>query len=162
MVNRELTRQLQKLRALAKKAGDSSLEDLELLAHWARYLCVLVAGFVENSLEGVLSEFVTASSSRTVARFANSRLANIQNPKAQRFIDVVGAFDSSWREELETFLAENGRKDAIDSIMSNRHLIAHGGNSGITLARVNQYLDKCVEVIDFIEGQCQGKPPKSE
>ncbi len=63
---------------------------------------------------------------------------------------------------METFLADNGRKDAIDSIMSNRHLIAHGGNSGITLTRVNQYLDKCVEVIDFIETQCQGKSPKSK
>jgi hypothetical protein len=155
MLNRELTRQLQKLQALAKKAGDASLSDLELQAHWAKYLCVLVAGFLENSLVEVFSEFVAGSSSPAVARFATSRLENIQNPKAQRFVEISGAFDKAWGPELEAFLGNNGRKDAIDSIMSNRHQIAHGGNSGITLARVKQYLDKCVEVIDFIEGQCK-------
>ena len=161
MLNWELTQQLRKLRAFAKKAGDSSLDDLELQAHWAKYLCVLVAGFIENSLEEIFSEFVTDASSPAVARFAKSRLGNIQNPKAQRFIEVAGAFDESWRVGLEAFLEDNGRKDAVDSIIANRHLIAHGGSSGITLSRVNQYLDKCVEVIDFIEAQCQGKLPKS-
>lgn len=157
MVNRELTKQFQILRTLAKKTGDSGLQDLELLAHWAKYLCVLVAGFVENSLQEVFSEFVTSSSSRAVTRFTTRALRNIQNPKTQRFIEVSGAFDDSWRAPLEAFVAENGRKDAIDSIMANRHLIAHGEDSGITLARVKDYLDKCVEVIDFIEAQCKGK-----
>ena len=49
---------------------------------------------------------------------------------------------------------EEGRKDAIDSIMANRHLIAHGKNSGISLVRVKDYLEKSIEVIEFIENQC--------
>jgi hypothetical protein len=156
-VNWELTKQHQKLRALAKKAGDASLDDFELLAHWAKYLCVLVAGFLENSLAEVYGEFVLGSSSPAVARFATTSLGNIQNPKAQRFVEIAGAFDDVWRIELEQFLATNGRKEALDSIMANRHQIAHGENSGITLVRVNQYLEKCVEVIDFLEGQCKGR-----
>ena len=156
MTNRELTRQLQKLRALSQKAGDSGLQDMELLAHWAKYLCVLVAGFVENSLDEVFSEFVKSSSSGPVARFATSRLGNIQNPNAERFIQIAYAFDASWGAQLEAFLGQNGRKDAIDSIMANRHQIAHGDSSGITLVRVKDYLDKCVEVVNFIEAQCKG------
>jgi hypothetical protein len=155
-VNWELTKQHQKLKALAKKAGDAGLDDFELLAHWAKYLCVLVAGFLENSLAEVYSEFVTDSSSPAVARFATTMLGNIQNPKAQRFLEITGAFDDAWRVELERFLAANGRKEALDSVMANRHQIAHGENSGITLVRVNQYLEKCVEVIDFLESQCKG------
>jgi hypothetical protein len=46
-------------------------------------------------------------------------------------------------------------EDAIDAIMSNRHLVAHGKDSGISLARVSVYLRKSVEVIEFIEKQCQ-------
>ena len=156
-MNRELTQQHQKLRALARKAGEASLNDFELLAHWAKYLCVLVAGFLENSLTEVYSEFVTDSSSPAVARFATTMLGNIQNPKAQRFVEIAGAFDDEWRAELELFIASNGRKEALDSIMANRHQIAHGENSGITLARVNQYLEKCIEVIDFLEAQCKGQ-----
>src|ERR687895_2444231 len=58
-------------------------------------------------------------------------------------------------DDLEKFLVEQGRKDAIDSIIANRHAIAHGRDSGITVARVVQYLDRCVEVIDFMEAQCK-------
>ena len=47
----------------------------------------------------------------------------------------------------------NGRKDAIDTIMANRHLIVHGKNSGITVARVSDYLDKAEEVLEFLEKQ---------
>lgn len=156
-MNWELTKQHRKLKALAKKAGDASLDDFELLAHWAKYLCVLVAGFLENALIEVYGEFVVGSSSPAVARFATTRLENIQNPKAQRFLEIAGAFDEAWRIELEQFLAVNGRKEAVDSIMSNRHQIAHGETSGITLTRVNQYLEKCIEVIDFLEAQCKGQ-----
>ena len=59
-----------------------------------------------------------------------------------------------WGEELEEFLGENGRKDAIDAIMANRHLIAHGQDAGITVVRVKEYLDKCIQVLEFIEMQC--------
>jgi len=37
--------------------------------------------------------------------------------------------------------------------MNNRHQIAHGKSSGITIARVRSYLDKAEEVLNFIEKQ---------
>jgi len=160
MINRELTRQLQQLRALNKRATTSSLSDLELLAHWARYMCVLVAGFLENAIEEVYSDFVESASSPAVASFALRALARIRNPNAQRFLEVAGSFKDSWRSELDAFLSLEGRKDALDSILANRHLIAHGNSSGITIVRVNDYLDKCVQVIEFIESQCLGSTTK--
>ncbi len=77
-----------------------------------------------------------------------------RNPRAQRFVETANAFKSEWGEELEKFLGENGRKDAIDAIMANRHLIAHGQDAGITVARVKEYLEKCIQVLEFIEVQC--------
>ena len=82
-------------------------------------------------------------------------LSRTQNPKAARFIETAQAFKKIWGEELEAFMNQEGRKDAIDPIMNNRHLIAHGKDSGITVARANDYLKKCVEVIEFIETQCR-------
>lgn len=156
MRSRELNRQLQRLQRLFSKAGNAGLEDFELLAHWARYLCVLVAGFLENALEEIFGDFAIRAASPQVAKFVGARLASVQNPNAQRFPEIVGAFDDTWRINLESFLAESGRKDAIDSIMANRNQIVHGKDSGITLVRVNQYLEKCVEVIVFLEAQCNG------
>lgn len=40
--------------------------------------------------------------------------------------------------------------------MKNRHAIAHGKNTSISVAQVEKYFEKCVEVIDFIENQCSG------
>jgi|SRR5712691_6153845 hypothetical protein len=155
MENAQLTRQLQKLRSLFQRTAQASSQDLELQAHWGRYLCVLVAGFLENALTEIYTDFVKNAASEPVASFASSILARIQNPNAQRFLETARSLKPSWADDLEQFLGEKGRKDAIDSIMANRHLIAHGRDSSITVARVNDYLEKCVEVIDFIETQCK-------
>ena len=59
---------------------------------------------------------------------------------------------------MEEFLNSDGeiRKNAIDSIMNVRNQIAHGGTTGITVHRVREYLERSVEVIEFIEDQCLG------
>ena len=121
-------------------------------------MCVVAAGFVENGLQTIYSEYAVNSASGPVARYVNSRLETIYNPNAQRFIDVAGSFNSTWREELEEYLqSDNGsRKEALDSIMKNRNQIAHGKDVGITVHRVRDYIGRCVEVLEFIEDQCDG------
>ena len=125
-----------------------------MLAHWAKYICVLSAGFLENALQEVYSVFVKSASSEPVQNYAISRLSKIKNPKTGRFIEVAQSFKKAWGAELEAFVNEDGRREAIDSIIQNRHQIAHGQNSGVTVARVREYLDKSVRVIEFIEKQC--------
>ena len=63
-------------------------------------------------------------------------------------------FNKDWEEDLRNCLESDGKKEAIDAIMANRHQIAHGKDSGITLVRVKEYLEKCVMVVEFIEMQC--------
>jgi hypothetical protein len=155
MKSPRLSSQRQRLDWLLKQAATFSNDQLELQAHWARYLCILTAGFLENALAEVYSAYARSSSGPTVSNFVESMLTKIQNPKASRFVETARAFDPRWVEELESFLLVSGRKDAIDAIMSNRHLVAHGKDSGISLARVSDYLRKSVEVIDFLEKQCQ-------
>jgi hypothetical protein len=155
MTNREVARRLQQLKALSSKAGNASVSDIELIAHWAKYLCVLTAGFLEVALEEIYSDYIKRNANQATAKFAISMLGRFQNPKASQFLEIAQHFKESWRSDLETFLEEGGRKDAVNSIMANRHQIAHGEYSGITLARVIDYLDKCVEVIEFIETQCR-------
>lgn len=161
MENQELTRQLQKLRLLIRRTAEASSQDLELQAHWGRYLCVLVAGFLENALVEVYTDFVNNAASEPVASFAGSVLARIQNPNVQRFLETARSFKPPWSDDLAQFILEQGRKEAVDSIMANRHAIAHGRDSGITVARVVSYLDRCVEVVEFIEAQCKGRAMQS-
>ena len=158
MRNHKLTVQLFRLRQLIDKTGNAT-QDIELQGHWARYLCVVAAGFLETGLQTIYSDFADRSASVPVARYASGRLSRVSNPNAQRFVDVAGAFSSRWRDELEDYLNADApsRKDALDSIMNNRNQISHGGTVGITVHRVRDYLDRSVEVLEFIEDQCDGR-----
>ena len=155
MNNREVARQKQRLDSLFQSTQGASSNDLTLQSHWARYLCILVAGFLENALKEIYSEYIKSKASKPIVDYAVHHLMSLQNPKAQRFLDLAGSFQREWRKELEEFISEKGRKDAIDSIMKNRHEIAHGKDTGITIARIKTYFDLSIEVVEFIESQCQ-------
>lgn len=156
MLNRELIRQLQRLQDLIKKTNEACGGNLELQAQWAKYICVLTSGLLENAIKEVYMEFAQRQVTQPIANFVASKLSPIRNPKAQVFLDVAAAFNTTWKDELEAYLADDGRGDAMDSIINHRHLIAHGKhhNSAISLAQVKEYLAKAVEVIEFIEQQC--------
>lgn len=149
-----LVKQKQRIEWLINQARTFDGDQLELQSHWARYLCVLVAGFLENAISEVYSSYVQKCSNAQVANYVEAVLGRIQNPKAQKFLETARSFNRDWELNLNDYIEQNGRKDAIDSVMTNRHLIAHGKDSGITLARLDQYFKKGVEVIDYIEGQC--------
>ena len=119
MENQQLSRQLQKIRSLIERTAEASRQDFELQAHWGRYLCILVAGFLENAIAEIYTDFVNSAASEPVASFAGSILGRIQNPNAQRFLDTARSFRQLWADDLEKFLVEQGRKDAIDSIIAN-------------------------------------------
>lgn len=152
MKNAKISRQLQSLKALMKNAA-STTQDPELLSHWARYFSVLAAGLLQNAITEVYTEYVTRTSSGPISNYARSRLATIQNPKADKFIEVARNFDAAWAAGLQSFLGDEGRKEAVDSIMNVRHQIAHGKDVGITYARISEYLKKAEDVIEFIEQQ---------
>ena len=155
MRNRRLAAQLNSLRSLFERTEAVTGGDIELIGHWGRYLCVLTAGFLENSLREVYGEFVSGAASPQVTNFAMSQLRRISNPKANGFIETARRFSPEWATELETFLNEDGerRRNAIDSIMNSRHQIAHGGSAQISVGRVREYLPGCVEVVEFLENQ---------
>jgi RiboL-PSP-HEPN len=153
----ELARQAASLKQLIKRVGhDPSTRALEMQAHWARYLCVLTSGFVENIVRNLYGAYAEKNSySAAVVRYAKRQLDSIQNPRPARLVEMAAAFDPTWGRDLEAYLALEYRSDAINAIMSNRHLIAHGRNSNITVGQVSLYLSKIVEVAEYIEEQCQ-------
>ena len=153
----ELVSQEARLRHLIKRVGhDPSTKALEMQAHWARYLCVLTSGFVENVARTLYGDYVTKNSySTAVVRFAKKQLDGIQNPRPEKLVALAAAFDSKWGRDLDAYLKDEYRSDAINAIMSHRHLIAHGRSSNITVGQVNLYLSKVVDVAGYMEGQCK-------
>lgn len=100
MPNLDLVRHRDSLRAAFDRAKDLS-HDLELLGHWGRYLCILTAGFLENTLRILYSSHAEKHASRSVATYVFAQLGRIQNPKAGKFVEVSGAFNKKWAHDIE-------------------------------------------------------------
>lgn len=153
MHNHNLHREVQKLDSLLNRTQFATMEDIDLIGHWGQYLCVMVAGFLENSLQMIFGDYVQKRAHPRVFEFAQNRLARISNPNAERFIETARFFDQDWARQLKDHLeADSGlRKNAINSIMKNRHKIVHGESSQISMSQVREYFPHCVQVVNFIE-----------
>ncbi len=144
------------------KLLDKAISDRDLptyaQGHMGRYACVIAAGFLENALAETLCAYVAVRAQPAVAAFSNATLRKIQNPKASRFVEIVSRFNKDWGSDLDVYMSDGSerRKSAINSIMANRHLIAHGKNSNVTLRQVKDYFEASVEVIEYIELKIYG------
>lgn len=120
--------------------------DLELLSDFARYLCVLVSGFVEQTTIELLIEYARTHSDPRIQRHVERNVRHATNLNAQRLIDTVGAFDPVWRSELEQFIVDE-YKDALDGIVNLRNGVAHGRYVGVTFSRASDYYGRVKRII---------------
>src|SRR4030042_4974494 len=75
--------------------------DAELQAQWARYLCVLVSGFLEVSICATYNQLAIKNASPNIANFVKCQLDSFQNPKMGKITELTRAFNSEWANELE-------------------------------------------------------------
>ena len=146
----EVQRQRQQLDTTFSRARALSA-DAELLSDFARYLCVLVSGFVEQAtIELVLViEYVRTHSDTRIQRHVERSARHLANLRTQGLIDVIGGLNPEWRSELETFIVDE-YKDALGGIVDLRNNVAHGRYVGVTLSRVNDYYERVKTIIDRV------------
>ena len=130
-----------------------AVSDEELQAHWARYLCILTSGYLETRLRAIFSEYAVMKAEEKVANFVENQLDQWRNPNMEAILQLTGAFSPEWRTRLER-ATEGELKDHVNSIIYNRHQIAHGNPVGITYGRIRDYYDSAKKVVSLIEKQC--------
>jgi hypothetical protein len=124
--------------------------DAEIQSDLARYLCVLVSGFVETAVAELAIEHCRSRSSSSVLNYSSAQLDRIQNLKAHKLVQIIGSFEKKWSTELTIFM-EGARKDALDSVVDLRNKIAHGESVSLSLGRITQYYDQIDEIIQYVE-----------
>ncbi|MBI3603297.1 MAG: hypothetical protein HY205_02475 [Nitrospirae bacterium] len=135
------------------KRATSLNADAELLSDFARHLCVLISGFLEQAVIELALEHVRNKSQQSVVRYVERRLRQFTNAKAQRLITLFGDFDPDWRTDLEAYLIDE-RKDAVDGIVDLRNKIAHGQFVGLTMVRARDYYERIKDIVDHIADLC--------
>lgn len=145
---REVHRLRTRLDAAFRRAPNAS-SDPELQADFAKYLCVLVSGYLESALCALLLSYSQRRSSPEVSSFVERQLGPWTNPKSEKIIDLFGAFNQDWRDDLTQFLVDQ-RKDSVNSLVALRHKIAHGESVGTSLSQIKSYYSVVNEVVDHI------------
>lgn len=132
----------------------SQVDDPQTQADLARFLVVLISGFLEKAIGHTFSEHAArAGGSQRVVRYVQRRLETFQNPNAEKVLQLTADFDADWRTALESYLGDE-RKDHVDSVVANRNQIAHGASVGVTYRRAADYFKSVNEVVNFINGLC--------
>jgi RiboL-PSP-HEPN len=133
----------------AYKRYDLVGKEEELRSDFARYLCVLTSGYLEQSVYYLLTAFAQGKAHPSVLRFVDSELNRFQNPNIGKICDLLEQFDPSWKAKVEAF-AVSEIKDAVGSIVSTRHGIAHGESTGITFSQLKSRYEKLQELVIFL------------
>jgi hypothetical protein len=143
--------QKQRIDELFKMAN--GFAEVETQSHWSRYICVLISGFLENSVELCLSEYTKRVTNSHVSNFVSSKLRAFQNPKMGPIAELFGSFNPAWKIDLEA--ATQGQLyDSVNSIVGNRNKIAHGESVSLSLRSLAAYYKDAVKVVDIIQKTC--------
>lgn len=145
----EIVRQKDRIDALFGKATQIT-EDTELVSHLSRYICILAAGFLETSLITLLVRFSEKRADPKIVRCVSVRIRKFSNAKMAKISDLINEFDVALKNELDAYVAGE-YKSAVDSIVSNRHQIAHGKDVSISISVLKDYWKAAVKVVEFLD-----------
>jgi hypothetical protein len=77
-----------------------------------------------------------------------------RNPDVERIAGLLYSLDRTLGAKLEDFWNDE-IKDAVGSIVGNRHLIAHGRDTTLTFSRVSEWHGYTQKLIGFLEKELQ-------
>lgn len=135
-------------------AGDPGLES-ELQAHWAKYTCVLISGYLEQAIKEILLEHVATNSQSKVKRYVEKSWPRSKNMEAEAISKILGQFDDSWGEKFADWVKQDEHKKEINEIIKWRNDIAHGNEANtnnVTRGSVASKFKVACGLVDFIEG----------
>ncbi len=152
--HQQLTTMKQRLDAAFERIDTISSDNLELRADYARYLCVLVSGYIETSISYIIREHASRNGSLTLQKYIGKRMEKFTNANPQKIIDLLGSFNDEWQMEITKYFHNDDRKTAINTIISNRHRIAHGQSSHITIHEIRSYYEEAQKVVAKTQTLC--------
>ena len=114
----------------------STLPEDEIKSHLAKYLCVQASGFLETVIKELVAEYHQSTCKKETANYINNKISsftNINDKKLQLFLQ---SFNIEWLESYLGVVSEE-QIESLNSIISNRHLIAHGQGTNCNLSYRN-------------------------
>lgn len=119
----------------------------------AKLLCVRAAALMEVYFKARISDYTNKKVPNAIQRFVNCHFKDITNLKSSKMKSTLEMFNTEWAEKFILYLEDNEEiKDSLDSLVQNRHNIAHGQDvGGITLKRIWKYYIDVKEIVNELD-----------
>ena len=122
----------------------------DIQADYARYLCILVTGFLEQAVVRAILSYVDALGDPNLSRYVAETLRRPGSMQAREILRLVGSFNEGWQTQLDDKLTTRHR-EAIGSLYASRNKVAHGEDVDLAYRQVRGDYDLVLEAIDFLE-----------
>lgn len=126
------------------------LQDDELRAELTQHLCVLSSGLLEVTCRDILRRYSLRRSAPSIRRFVESRLEEFKSAKVKNIHSLLREFDPASADTWRVSLSDEAA-DSVDSIINNRHQIAHGRSIGLSFDTFHRYHIHAVNALALIE-----------
>ena len=134
------------------KTKTENENDEEVKSYLVKLMCVRTAGLLEVFLKTRISEYSKGKMPPEINRFLTSKFKDITNLKSSKFEDVLNSFSVDWRDKFRSYLDDHEQeKLSLDSVIAQRHNIAHGQPSNIGLASMVQYYDDVKSIVVYLD-----------
>jgi hypothetical protein len=142
----------QRLDAAFKRIGSVALES-EIQSDFARYLCVLVSGYLEKAVYELVLEHARRNGAPSLQRFVDHRTKRFTNATSGKLKDLLDDFSPGWGDLFEAYV-DGEIKDGINAVVDLRNSIAHGGSVGVTYRTISDYYMRVKKAVGFIADIC--------
>jgi len=97
----------------------------------------------------MLTDYCETRCTPDLHRYLKAQLGRFQNANPEKIKQLLSSFNGDWGSSIEVFWDEQ-RKGSISSIFNNRHLIAHGKPSTVTIGRLYPWYNDTKQVVEFV------------
>lgn len=132
------------------KKTKTSVSDPHLASMLSDYLVVFISGIYEDIIEYLFVRRVGKTKDKEIENLVKTLIGRqFRNPEFGKVKDLVDALDSKYGIALSKL--DKKHRDAIDSIVSNKNKVAHGGVSNATINDVAIYHNNALKIFEELE-----------
>lgn len=141
-------------------------EEPEEQADWAKYLCVLISGYLEQAFKEILLEFAGQHDANRLQNYIEGTWPESRNMKTANIREILNYFDQGWAASFDQWLESGDQyKSEINSLIVSRNDIAHGkeaNTTNVTLRSTRNRLRIVLELVEFLENLVLGDGVEEE
>ncbi|HVI32671.1 HEPN domain-containing protein [Phenylobacterium sp.] len=147
-MRRQLESRVDQIERFIARAHDKDVPD-DVRAALARFGAVLVCGFVERSVEIIVTERLKYRAQDRVLNFIKTHFQRGTNYDCEAISQLLARFDPEWYRRFCAFVESNDDvREGISSAYGVRNSVAHGGSNSMGLNRLREIFEMSKQLVE--------------